>query len=387
MNLLKNHKLLITAICVVSIPLTVYSVLSSQPPLPEVTTEQSPQQLINVTTTILTAQTHFPIIKAYGEVTSDETLSIVSQVAGEVVWKSPTFKVGHLVKKGALLFRIDDSSYKVTLANAKQSFAEARLALLQEQRKHKRAAKEWQKSGINEKPSPLVLRQPQLDIANARYSAANEAIKEAQKNLERTNFYAPYDAVVDQVSLTKGSYVSSGLTLGQLKSTQFAQIKVSLPETDWTQLPVPLITAPIVVRSQSNEHHTWQGIASMLSEFIDPKTRMRTLTLLVESPLEKAPSLLLGSYVQVEIKGKPYAHSFIVPPSSITADGFLWHVQNGTLQRIKPSILFYSQERLGIAQGELDSKISVVSTPLSQFVNGMTVAENNQGMEVANERL
>ncbi|EGR7969048.1 efflux RND transporter periplasmic adaptor subunit [Vibrio vulnificus] len=384
MNLLKNHKLLITAICVVSIPLTVYSVLSSQPPLPEVTTEQSPQQLINVTTTILTAQTHFPIIKAYGEVTSDETLSIVTQVAGEVVWKSPDFKVGHLVKKGALLFRIDDSSYKVTLANAKQSFAEARLALLQEQRKHKRAGKEWQKSGINEKPSPLVLHQPQLDIANARYSAADEAVKEAQKNLERTSFYAPYDAVVDQVSLAKGSYVSTGLTLGQLKSTRFAQIKVSLPETDWTQLPADLNATPIVVRSQSNEQHTWQGIATTLSEFIDPKTRMRALTLHVDSPLEQDPSLLLGSYVQVEIKGKPYAHSFVVPSSSITADGFLWYVQNGTLQRIKPSILFYSQEGLGLAQGRLDKEISVVSTPLSQFVNGMTVAESIQGKEATN---
>ncbi|WP_414931267.1 efflux RND transporter periplasmic adaptor subunit [Vibrio europaeus] len=384
MYLLKK-KILVTLLCMLTIPTAVYSIVSAHTIEPQTYVDKHKSANLNVTTATLTSGSYFPLIRAYAEVTSEEVLSLTGQVSGTVLWKSPNFKIGRIVKKDEPLLKIEKSSYKAVLANAEKSLADAYLALLQEQRKHKRAAKEWHKSGLTEHPSPLVLREPQLEIAKARYNASKEAVHEAKINLARTEYTAPFDAVVTEVLVTNGSYITPGLKIGQMMATQSAEIDVFLPENEWEQLPSELGEASVLIRSQLNNKHTWHAEAAMLSEFVEPTTRMRKLKLRVKSPLNKAPPLFFGSYVEVEIKGKHYLNSFVVPSSSLTADGYIWHVQNDKLQRFQPRILFQSTGQLGIEQGKLGNVISIVTTPLTQYVNGMKVTQTNRNSEMEND--
>lgn len=386
MKFAKKNTLWLSLCGVLSLPLSVYYVMGSQPDDFSDTLVQQAENEVKVTTVTITAGTHTPTIRTFGNVTSDEQLSLIGQVSGEVTWKSPNFKVGHLVKQGGVLLKIEDTAYRVALANAKKVLAEAHLALLQEQRKQSRALTEWKKSGINQEPNPLVLREPQLEIARANHIAAKEAVEEAKVNLARTQVIAPFDAVVSEAAITKGSYISTGSTLGRIQSTEFAEIQVSLSENEWAQLPSELESTEVLMRSQSNHAHTWAAQATQLSELVDPITRMRTLTLRVKSPLTQSPALLFGSFVVIEIKGKPYQNSFVISSSSLTADGALWYVKNDKLKHFQPNLIFSSTDSIGIEKGAMETDIALVLKPLSQFVDGMKVASVAHLPEPSNEQ-
>lgn len=110
MKFAKKSTLWISLCGVLSLPLSVYYVLGSQPDDFSDTLVQQIENEVKVTTVTLTAGTHTPTIRTFGSVTSDEQLSLFGQVSGEVTWKSPSFKVGHLVKQGDVLLKIEDTT-------------------------------------------------------------------------------------------------------------------------------------------------------------------------------------------------------------------------------------------------------------------------------------
>mgnify|MGYP001437126852 CR=1 FL=1 len=280
---------------------------------------------------------------------------------------------GEQISKGDLLFHIDDSSYQVLLANAEKDLANAQLSFLQEQRKHQRAQKEWKTSGIKEAPSPLALREPQFKAAKAQLNAAQQAVEDATQQLSNTNIYAPFDAIVSQSSVTTGSVVASGTTLGQIKSIETAEVHLQLTEGDWQQLPTDLSALSVTIQSASDSGQQWAAQASHLSLLVEQSTRMRNLILKIDTPLQQPEPLLLGSFVKIIIPGKSYSDSFVVSSSSITADGNIWYVKEGLLHRHKTQSLFQDIDAIGFKQGNLNQHITLVVKPLSSYVEGMQV--------------
>ncbi|WP_375753768.1 efflux RND transporter periplasmic adaptor subunit [Vibrio sp. HN007] len=340
---------------------------------PESVTAKNEIVLPGVTVQRLSSGTHNSIIEGYGEVVSSETLSLLGHVSGRVIWRAEEFKVGKLVKKGTLLLRIEDSDYQAALANAKKTLADAHLALLQEQRKHQRAQDNWKRSEISEKPSKLALREPQLEIARSQYVAAKKAVKNAETNLANTRVYAPFDSVITSRSVTNGSYVSPGATIGELKASETAEVKIALSESEWQQLPADLGSLQVELSSPNNRGFYWNGYVSDLALVIDQSTRTRTLTIKIDSPLSQDIPLLFGSFVVVHLQGKAIPDSYVISSSSITADGFIWFEKENQLFKHKAVALFRDADEVGIARGNLDKEISLVKKPLSHYIDGMKV--------------
>ncbi|MFA0015433.1 efflux RND transporter periplasmic adaptor subunit, partial [Vibrio lentus] len=262
---------LVTVLGLLSVVATAMYVMKAIPEETAQALEAQSSQYINVTTIDITAGQHHSTIEGYGEVIPEETLTLTSQVSGVVLWKEKHFKLGEQVSKGDLLLRIDDSSYKVLLANAKKDLANAQLAFLQEQRKHQRAQKEWKASGMAEAPSPLALREPQFKAAKAQLNATQQAVEDAKQQLAKTSVHAPFDGIVSQSSVTTGSVVESGTSLGQIKSIETAEVHLALTEDDWQQLPTKLSTLSVILQSESHPRQQWAAQASSLSLLVDLK--------------------------------------------------------------------------------------------------------------------
>ncbi|WP_139684917.1 efflux RND transporter periplasmic adaptor subunit [Vibrio tasmaniensis] len=374
-------QILITVLGLLSIVATVMYILKSIPEETTLELEAQPSQYIKVTTVDIAAGQHHSTIEGYGQVIPEETLSLTSQVSGVVLSKAKHFKLGEQVSKGDLLFRIDDSSYQVLLANAEKDLANAQLSFLQEQRKHQRAQKEWKTSGIKEAPSPLALREPQFKAAKALLNAAQQAVEDATQQLSNTNIHAPFDAIVSQSNVTTGSVVASGTSLGQIKSIETAEVHLQLTEGDWQQLPSDLSALAVTIQSASDSGQQWAARASHLSLLVEQSTRMRNLILKIDSPLQQPEPLLLGSFVKIIIPGKSYSDSFVVSSSSITADGNIWYVKEGLLHRHKTQSLFQNVDAMGFDQDNLNQQITLVVKPLSSYVEGMhvlAISENPQ---------
>jgi len=313
------------------------------------------------------------VIEAFGEVKSSDTLSLLSEVSGKVIWRSEQFRTGEKVAKGTLLARVDDTAYKVELTKAQKSLADAELALIQEKRKYKRAEENWKRSGIKEKPTALALRQPQLNIAQAQYNAAKEQVVYAESKLRDTLFYAPFDAVITARSVSEGSYLSQGSKVGELKSSQVAEVNIALSEQEWQQIPANTEQSEVQIYSTNRPELFWNGRINHLSMVVDSATRTRTLTVEVDKPLDQSSPLLFGSFVKVQVSGKVQKNSFSIPASSVTADGYIWLEQNGQLNRVKAETLYTGNGRIAISKGDLPDTINLIRKPLSNFVQGMQV--------------
>jgi len=102
------------------------------------------------------------------------------------------------VEEGETLVRIDRADYETVLQQRESERRQARADLEIEMGRQNVAEQEFQLLD-NELSGPnkaLVLRQPQLDSAQAAVDAAEAAVRRARLDLQRTQVKAPFDARV-----------------------------------------------------------------------------------------------------------------------------------------------------------------------------------------------
>ncbi len=137
---------------------------------------------------------------------------------------------GQEVKKGQLLFKINDEEYKAELAKAKaylqNTIAEAKAVELEVDRLRVLVDKN-------------VISKTELDVALARHDAVKARIAEARSaetnatmRVSYTSIRAPFDGIIDRIPLKTGSLIEHGtlLTTASDVSNVFAYFYVSESE-------------------------------------------------------------------------------------------------------------------------------------------------------------
>lgn len=166
-------------------------------------------------------------VRSFGNVSPKYQTQLTAQVEGVIVKLADAFNAGGLVKKGDLIAQIDPSDYRANLIEAEANLASAKAGLALEQAQGKQARLESKKVA-NLAPSELALRQPQLAQATARVKAAEAAQQRAKRNLERTEVRAPFDALITARHVSLGSFVNKSGQIGELSSTEFAEIRLAV---------------------------------------------------------------------------------------------------------------------------------------------------------------
>ena len=109
-------------------------------------------------------------VLAQGTVAARTESDLIAQVNGEVIEVAPAFAMGGFFRRGDTLARIDPRDYELALTTARVQVAQARLQLVREQEESRIAREEWDRTGEGQ-PTSLVLREPQLDQAEAALEA------------------------------------------------------------------------------------------------------------------------------------------------------------------------------------------------------------------------
>ena len=134
---------------------------------------------------------------------------------------------GKEVKKGQVLFRINNEEYEADLAKAKanlqSAIAEAKGAELELKRVRLLAEKN-------------VISKTEVEVAEAKLAAVNAQTEEARSgksnaeiHLARTQIRAPFDGMIDRLPFKVGSLINEGTLLTTLSDTKnvFAYFNVS----------------------------------------------------------------------------------------------------------------------------------------------------------------
>jgi RND family efflux transporter MFP subunit len=327
-----DKKQIIIPIAILVVGVIAYFGFSSLKTPPEEKAEVDNTPIVDVENIVVAPMTLQ--VSSYGIVKPKYETSLVAQVNGEIVELSNVFVRGGFVKKGQLLARIDPNDYHAALIEAQANMASARAALEKEVAQGKVAEREWNQIK-DTSPTELSLRKPQLAQELARVKSAQASVLRAERNLQRTEIKAPYDAMIDNRMIGLGSFVSVGTQIGKLLGTAIAEIRLPVADNQLQFLIDQGHNAKVkLVGTYAGESVEWLADIARNEGVIDNTSRMTYLVAEIQNPyllqvklqetlaekkandsteLSNIVPLRFGSYVQAKIQGVEIKNASMLP--------------------------------------------------------------------------
>ena len=132
-------------------------------------------------------------------------------------------QTGQQITKGSIIARIEDRDYQLQLATAKQNHQTAKAIYKRYQRLF----------------SEQAISMQNLEIAQADYLQATEALKIAQHTINQTILRAPYDGFVENKYVDPFDEIQAGQAIIRLVNPSELEVHFILPETAYDLLQSP----------------------------------------------------------------------------------------------------------------------------------------------------
>lgn len=287
------------------------------PSCKEAVVTEAPPLKVNVVTAI---QNDVPLYEEFvAQVYGKSDVDIRARVEGWVT--SVNFKEGSAVKKGQLLYTIDDIEYKNRMDRQASEVTRANTELV-------RAESEL--SRVRPLTELNALSQKDLDNAVAEYEAAKAHVNATQSSLDNakielgyTRVYAPFDGIIGISNVREGDYVSrvgGSSVLATISSVDGVRVRFQISEREYLRIAqlsmeeraearnnVQLILADGTVYSE-------MGSVSFGDRQIDPSTG----TLTLEASFPNPTGLLRpGLFVKARILMSTYPGAVMVPQRAV----------------------------------------------------------------------
>ncbi len=326
-------------------------------------------------------------VKAYGTVVPRTESVLAPEIAGRIIYVSPSLRSGGFFEDGERLVQLDSIDYELAAVQARSAVAQAQLRLEQEQAEAAIALREWQSLGEGE-ASSLLKREPQLAQAQAALESAGAAAQQTERNLARTEILAPFAGRVRVKHVDLGQFVTPGTPLATIYSVDSAEIRLPLPDEElaFVNLPLnyrgenqPLYQPRVIIRARfAGSEHTWFGRIVRTEGEIDAQTRVVHAIAQVENPYGRGkdptrPPLAVGMFVEAEIAGHLAENIFQVPRVALRGkDRVLVVDEDSRLRFRRVEVLRSSDDKVLISKGlTAGERVSVAI--LESVVDGMQV--------------
>ncbi len=191
----------------------------------------------------VTTETDVPIFREFvGETLGDTNVDIAARVAGFL--ETREFEEGSFVKKGDLLYTIESQPFEEKVATAQSELAASKVNLVNA---------ESDLSRIKPLAAENAISEIDLDAAQARYDAAQEAVKASEANLRAaelelsyTKVYAPIDGVIGKTNANEGDYVGASANTVVLTTISYIDtmaVQFYLTQTEYLEAARRIIDA------------------------------------------------------------------------------------------------------------------------------------------------
>ena len=325
-------------------------------------------------------------IYAQGVVEPLTASELITQVNGRVAWVSPNFNAGGFFKQGEPLVKLESEDYeaRVGLAEAREVRALAEFEHATFELKRMRALVKDQL--VSQSMLENAVRQTRL--AEAALKEAQINLDQAERDLDRTELRAPFDAIVRSKAVDLGEFVSMGKPLAQLFAADGFEVRLPVLDTQLAYLNLPSsieATAPLnsanlpsvrLSAQYAGAAASWDAQLVRSESEIDRRSRMVTLVARVSGTRNalSANPLPVGAFVNAEIEGITLENAFQLPRSALRQDNQVLVVDEESRLRFREvSIARYEQDRILIQSGLREGDIVNIS-PIQAVVDGMEVS-------------
>jgi len=356
-------------------------IFSTEPTAQRSSATKRTAMLVDVTG--ISRGTFRPVIVAMGTVRPEQEIELSPRVSGEIVSISESFTPGGFVEEGDVLLRIDPADYEVNLLQRQSELRQATAELELELGRQDLAKKDYQEleGTISSEYKTLVLREPQLNTARAHVEAAQAAVRQAEIDLDRTRIRAPFGAHIINREANIGSQVSPGETLGRLVGIDSYWVEANVPVSDLRWIEFPQSGEPSQSNVRVRNRAAWPedtfraGNVHRLIGALENQTRLARVLLTVADPLAHEPEsagmppLMVGSFVEARIEGKPIEDVIQMKRDFLRQNDTVWLKEDGVLKIRKVEIVFRDQDYVYVRTG-LDENDQVVTTNLATVLDG-----------------
>ncbi len=372
-------------------------IVNSRPSVPQREKPQTPK--ISVATQRIAVQRYRIELNSFGTVQPRTRSQLVSQVAGQIISVSPSFREGGFFEAGDLLVEIDPRDYDIQIEVAESELADAKVNLEEQLALAQQAEKDWRNIGAKGQASALALRRPQVAAAEAQIVSARAKLKQAKLNRERTQIRAPFAGRVLTQNVDLGQVIANNTVLAQIYGVDTLEIRLPLKNSELGYIDLP--EAYRVAANGKNEAVTqdtelpqvtiinnlgatpelWSATLVRTAGAFDDQTHELYVIAQIENPYGQ-PSvdakqslrrpLKIGQYVDARIQGKMLTEAVVIPNESIYQGSYVYLVKDGLLQRQTVHIA-WQNDREAVVSGGLMAGDELVLTPLGQVSSGTPV--------------
>jgi multidrug efflux pump subunit AcrA (membrane-fusion protein) len=383
---------------------------------------------------------HAPLeieVTGYGHVEPVRKWNAVSQVEGRIVSLAEGLAEGRIVEAGTVLIEIDPRDYEIKVAQAEANLATAQAQLQElaakESNTRAQAALEREIKGFlktefervvtliergsvaassQEKANRELLNQQRkvLDLENqialipvqrisadAAIDTRKVELEEAERDLERTRIFMPFQGRISSVGLSVGEFVRVGTALATADDISASEVVAAiqpehlanavlalvdtdeaqtlrLRDSDQAQSILAAIGFKVVVQlTTSGTVQRWPAEFSRFVGASDTQTGTVGLVVRVHEPLkpdsaQKRPPLNNGTFVEVLFQGHTKGDRISLPRNLVNyEDGAAAYVfvadENQTLQRRDVVLGRRIENRIFVTQGLTVGDTLVLSVP------------------------
>ncbi|MDK4732681.1 efflux RND transporter periplasmic adaptor subunit [Rhizobium sp. CNPSo 3490] len=254
---------------------------------------------------IALAKASFPITTILpGRAEAFQTADIRPQVSGII--REIAFKEGGEIKKGDLLYQIEDAPYIAAVEQAKAAISKAEASVPSAESNLER----YQRLvGSGATQIEYETARTTLLQAKAEVESAKAALTAAQIDLDHTKIVAPFDGVIDQTAYNIGNVVSANQTTALTTIRQLDPIYISLTESSTNLLRLRDAMAAGDIKGAENvafhliledgKEYNQQGKLDMSKQVVSETTGTFIIRVLFPNPDR---IVLPGMYVRATVE-------------------------------------------------------------------------------------
>ncbi|MBY3185910.1 efflux RND transporter periplasmic adaptor subunit [Rhizobium sp. 25PS6] len=247
----------------------------------------------------------FPITTILpGRAETFQTADIRPQVSGLI--REVAFKDGGEIKKGDLLYQIEDAPYIAAVEQAKAAISKAEASVPSAESNLDR----YQRLvGSGATQIEFETAKTTLLQAKAEVESAKAALSAAQIDLDHTKIVAPFDGIIDQTAVNVGNVVSANQTAALTTIRQLDPIYISLTESSTNLLKLRDAMAAGDIKGEANvvfhlilengKEYNQQGKLDMSKQVVSETTGTFIIRVLFPNPDR---IVLPGMYVRATVE-------------------------------------------------------------------------------------
>lgn len=309
-----------------------------------------------------------------GVVLSPQVVRIVPRVSGELL--EIGFKDGDRIRKGQMLYRLDDVKYRAAVKNAEAQVAQYKAKASYSQKNYDRNNVLYKRQAVSKDTWENAKSTLDSDLASQK--AAEAELMSAQQDLKDCTITAPIDGIVAATNYTVGNYLtSSSGTLITLFQIDPIRVRFSISTRDFLSMFSTLHKlkneAHISVILSDGTTFPASGKVELMNYEANQNTDTVQIYAIFDNPDAK---LIPNSTVTVNLMKKSGQKLPAVPLSAVMHDAngaYVWLVGKDGKARKQRIVLGNADESSQLILSGLKAGDAIVADGTHKVIEGMEI--------------